>query len=74
MSTTGTNNRDKAGIFFRSVEVKVKSSQNRQEVFEQFVGILAAEAAEDLAVTIMENYGEVACTYIYTVTPTYLCV
>ena len=58
MTRWGATNRDKAGEFVRSVEVKLQSSKKPQELFEQFVEILAAEGEQDLAETIMKNYGK----------------
>ena len=58
MSTMGTNNRNKAEEFIRSIETKLESSEHPQELFEKFVEILAREGQEDLAVKIVKNYGK----------------
>ena len=58
MSRTGTTNQDKAGEFIRSIEVTLEESGHPQELFEEFVEILAREGEEDLVEKIVKNYGK----------------
>ena len=58
MSKTSTTDRDKASEFFSSFEIILKCSLNQQEVFEQFLEILAEENAEDLGAKIRKDYGK----------------
>ena len=62
MSKTSTTDRDKASEFFSSFELTLKCRLNRQEVFEQFLEILAEENAEDLVAKITKDYGKVVNT------------
>ena len=64
VGTTGLTDFQKADKLFQSFEAGLSSSKRRQSKFEDFVGILASEAATtDLAERIMENYG----MHVYTV-------
>ena len=66
MSKTNTADRVKASEFFSSFEIILKCSLNRQEVFEQFLEILAEENAEDLVAKIRKDYGkEVNTSTVY---------
>ena len=58
VGTMGLTDFQKADKLFQSFEAGLSSSKRRQTKFEDFVGILASEAATtDLAERIIENYG-----------------